>query len=684
MIENEANVVVALCKCGKSQKTYGIRAEKRDANGWCFTWAFPIQEAAAKREGYDRTIIKGSITYSEDYPGCPYCGGKTWDICSCGRLNCSDKNSEFLTCGWCGIPKMVTKKASKSQNTVENINKNTTVNLLHLIDTDLVRRTTLTRKVTYAGKTITYPVYKVRLDALYYNDQNDRIATWITRYRSENGADALNQLTGEEYNNVIENFVYESNPDSIIKTQKNIALVGQREPGVALADGRIVDGNRRYTCLRRIQRDSSESVYFETVIMDLDIQKDKKQIKLLELAIQHGEEKKVDYDLIDYAIGTYMDVVKTKLLTIEEYAESTNESIGEVKKRIECAEIICEFLDYVKLSEQYHVARDLQVYSVFQEMMTPIRQLSGVEKDQLKTITFNNVLLRAIPDQRKFIRDIKGLIKNDAYTEFFAEQMNLNKQIHSKFDSLEIRSLADLERFAQDNETLAEELQISVQRALLKSRKQQLKAKPAENVSKSISLMMEVDPRLFKKMDDAEKKALRKEMSDLSSIIQNFTNSLLDGEEELEELSKTVESAPISKMAPPSADRPAYASTEIHNEFKVAYADPTKPYVVCTTAGKPITRFFVTMKFSAMRLGESVTGTSDCKVYFVDEKGNTISDVREFSLQMDEETSVNISMRPDSLNLDKCLLVVQNRDGAKDEALQLIPFDLNITSAFKR
>ena len=103
----------------------------------------------------------------------------------------------------------------------------------------------------------------------------------------------------------------DSNEEAIQKTQKNIALVGQREPGVTLADGRIVDGNRRYTCLRKIQREQENPVYFETVIMDMDIREDKKQIKLLELAIQHGEEKKVDYDLIDYAVGTYRDIVQT-------------------------------------------------------------------------------------------------------------------------------------------------------------------------------------------------------------------------------------------------------------------------------------------------------------------------------------------------------------------------------------
>ena len=208
----------------------------------------------------------------------------------------------------------------------------------------MVEKTSMTRKVTYAGKTVIYPVYRVRLDALYYNDQNDRIATWITQYEAEYGEGSLQGLDRSIYNGVIEGFVEGSNPESIRKTQKNIALVGQREPGVTLADGRIVDGNRRFTCLRRLQRISPDPLYFETVLMDMDIQADRKQIKLLELAIQHGEEKKVDYDQIDYAIGTYRDITETGLLTPEEYAASANEPVAEVRKRLQIAGIISEFL----------------------------------------------------------------------------------------------------------------------------------------------------------------------------------------------------------------------------------------------------------------------------------------------------------------------------------------------------
>lgn len=398
--------------------------------------------------------------------------------------------------------------------------------LLKLVGTEMVQKTTLTRKVTYAGKTVVYPVYRVRLDALFYNDQNDRIATWITRYESENGKDALNGLNTEIYNRIIENFIVESNPEAITKTQKNIALVGQREPGVTLADGRIVDGNRRYTCLRRIQRDNSELVYFETVIMDMDIREDKKQIKLLELAIQHGEEKKVDYDLIDYAVGTYRDVVQTNLLTIEEYAQSTNESVADVRKRIEVAGVISEFLDYLKLPEQYHIARELQVYSLFQEMMAPLRSLDDQGKQQLKVIAFNNAMMHAMPDQRKFIRDIKNLIKNGAYDTYFEEQQKWADVIKSEYEQAEIRTKGDIDRFAEEHSSITEELQMSMERALLKSRSQLLKNKPAENIAKCISLITEVDSRLFSKLDEEEKENIQAELEELKRIVERFQQML--------------------------------------------------------------------------------------------------------------------------------------------------------------
>lgn len=399
--------------------------------------------------------------------------------------------------------------------------------LLDLVGTDTVQKTDLTRKVTFGGKTAVYPVYKVKLDALYYNDQNDRIATWISKYESENGEGSLAGLPKDIFNGVIEGFVCDSNPEAMEKTQKNIELVGQREPGVTLADGRVVDGNRRFTCMRKIEQETQQEQYFETVIMDVDIQNDKKQIKLLELAVQHGEEKKVEYDLIDYAIGTYRDVVLTKLLTVDEYAQSTNESVSDVKARIEIVEIVEEFLNYLRLPNQYYVAREYQVYSLFQEMMTPLRKLqTDEEKQLLKKIAFNNALMKAMPDQRKFIRDIKGLINGKAYTQYFEDQKGIGDEISNLFSKANIRTKDDVDAFATDNNQFVAKLQNSLEKALLRYRAITLKNKPADNVSKGIDLLLDIDVRLFDKLDDAEKGKLKTALDEMKSISEKMSKML--------------------------------------------------------------------------------------------------------------------------------------------------------------
>lgn len=94
--------VIVLCKCGKQHKTYGIRSERVAANFWSCTWAFPIKESSAKREGYDKSSIRGNISFTNEFPGCPYCGGRNWTVCSCGHLSCTIVEHGVFTCEWCG------------------------------------------------------------------------------------------------------------------------------------------------------------------------------------------------------------------------------------------------------------------------------------------------------------------------------------------------------------------------------------------------------------------------------------------------------------------------------------------------------------------------------------------------------------------------------------------------------
>lgn len=101
MKELPAEATVVAAKCDRSKKVYGIRMEKRGAV-WHCTWAFKINDKAAKREGYDTEMVSGRIETDEEYPGYPYCGAMGWFSCGkCGKLTCYN-NGKVVTCGWCG------------------------------------------------------------------------------------------------------------------------------------------------------------------------------------------------------------------------------------------------------------------------------------------------------------------------------------------------------------------------------------------------------------------------------------------------------------------------------------------------------------------------------------------------------------------------------------------------------
>ncbi|MBM4765110.1 hypothetical protein [Bacillus sp. B15-48] len=91
------------------------------------------------------------------------------------------------------------------------------INLIELIGDDIMK-TDGTRKLTIKGETKNYPVYRIPLKYLYYNDQNGRIATHISKYIDEHGSFNFEDL--EAYNNIVHDFIVNSNKQALISLKK--------------------------------------------------------------------------------------------------------------------------------------------------------------------------------------------------------------------------------------------------------------------------------------------------------------------------------------------------------------------------------------------------------------------------------------------------------------------------------
>ena len=78
---------VILIRCSRNKSVFGARTQQMNDDDWWRTWAFAIDEDRAKREGYDLETVKGNLYCTDEYPGCPYCGTKSFVQCNkCGKL----------------------------------------------------------------------------------------------------------------------------------------------------------------------------------------------------------------------------------------------------------------------------------------------------------------------------------------------------------------------------------------------------------------------------------------------------------------------------------------------------------------------------------------------------------------------------------------------------------------------
>ncbi len=540
------------------------------------------------------------------------------------------------------------------------------MNLLELQDSSLVEKTNLTRKLTLGGVTKAYPVYRVRLDLLYYNDQNDRIATWITQYKSDPENAAFDTLDREQYNKTIEGFIIASNPAAMEKTKNNIALVNQREPGVVLADGRIIDGNRRFTCLRLLHAENPAFNYFETVILEASVQEDHKQIKMLELAIQHGEEQRVDYNLIDLAIGAYHDIVETGLLTIDEYAESTGMSVSEIKRRLEIAQLIIDFLAFMGVPGQYHVAREMQVFSVFNELVPLLRRCETEQaREELRRSVFNNTMMKTFIDQRKYMRDLKAMMDSGLYSSYIKKQNKIAEDLEEKKAEAGITTKKELDEFVKRNEDAAEDLQISMERSLLQTKKSQARNRPSQIVGKSISMLKDIDTGVFDKLTPAEREKLQTQLGKLSSAVSMMADDVTDGAAPVPEknVSETAEATPA-----PAAVK----------QLRPAACRPDDPLVYSLNPQRTINTLSFSQQFSMLRYLDSQPSEVHCIVGFVNERNEELCSPQEITISDGEATKVNFALNASVSSLSECWLVIRFAADAPDEVRLKMQFNVKI------
>lgn len=396
------------------------------------------------------------------------------------------------------------------------------------IKTDELIKTDLTTRLTVDGITDTYDVYKIKLDKLYYNDQNDRIATWISKYKADNHLKSFDLSNREEYNEIIADFIKESDEKAFKKTKNNIKVLGQTEPAVILSDGRVIDGNRRFTCLRDLGKEDSKFNYLDAIIISKDIQDSKKEIKLLELYLQHGREERVGYNPIDRLVGVYNDVIKNNLITVEEYAKNTEQTANEVKKMIDRANLMVEFLEFIDMPEHYYLARDWDLDGPLGEIMAVLNKIkTEEEREDLKNIIFTNIAAKPNTDMTRYIRKIKNLVNTPQFRPFIEDNLELCEKFLEKFDGAEEKTVEFINKEVRGDEELRDELRNTYDKYQEKVKKRNSINAPKNQIEKAIDALQNIDFEMVLRLND-------------ESDYPQFLNSLEMLEEEVKNIKNEV------------------------------------------------------------------------------------------------------------------------------------------------
>lgn len=382
---------------------------------------------------------------------------------------------------------------------------NIEMNNLHARVGKDIMRTDQKRKLALKGEVRSFDVYKIPLDLLIYNKRNGRIISWMNKLESE-GTD-IDALSKDEYNEQVEQMIVDSNRTALEKTKKNINALGQIHAGVVLNNGTVVDGNRRFTCLRQLKREEGKDLFFEAVILDPEEGLTNADIKRLELRIQHGEERPVDYNAIDNLVDVYNDIIVNRYFTVKEYALDIGKKETDVKKMLEKAELMVDYLKFINAEGKFYVARELELDGPLQEMVGILRK----EKDEEDRLRVKDALFTALStskekDLTRYIRRIgKDILSSSNREEFLEEFEDIVDDVHDAFQDRESVDISTIREVNKGLEKTITEASYIVTRRVDETAISRAQMKPVDALNTSMKSIDNIDKEQVARMDPKTK-----------------------------------------------------------------------------------------------------------------------------------------------------------------------------------
>lgn len=385
-----------------------------------------------------------------------------------------------------------------------------------------------TKKLSIQGRTDIFPVYRIPIDNLIYNKKNGRIATYVSQFIDEGNEFPSDDLVA--FNNIIERYIEQSNPEALRKTKANIRIMSQTEPAVVLSNGIVLDGNRRFTSLRQLYREGAgaEFAYLEAVILDSEVYTDK-DIKRLELNLQHAVESRVDYNPIDRLVDIYRDLIEDGgSFSPNEYATETQLSLRKVNEEIEISKLMIEYLDYIGQPFKFYIARDQKIDGPIREIHKILRsnEINKDRLDDIKEYLFLNIL-SLDGDITRRIRELKAVFSDKKLSSKILDEMEESQVLDDANDFFEegknhqVTSSPESNDFKFDKNIKQNVVKLT--ESYVESNKlSKARNQPNEILDKAYRVLSEVDKDAVQRMDSEALKQFHSILEKISDYVEEL------------------------------------------------------------------------------------------------------------------------------------------------------------------
>ena len=420
------------------------------------------------------------------------------------------------------------------------------MNLLELAVSNQLNQTYENKKLSISGQIRdTYTVYAIPLKYLYYNDQNGRINTAYKKYKAEFGE--LDPEVGDsEYNNIFEKFIFDSNQQALKDTAQSIKDRFQQELGVVLPDGRVIDGNRRFTALRMLQREDNIAKTFNAVILPLDAKADEKKIKELELDLQLGREERVNYDPIDRIFDVYNTIVVDELMTADEYKKASGAGNTKgINRDIRLAELIFKFINIFspregseeKQIDKFYLAKDLKLDGPMEEIESTITKMNSEHKEAATEAVLVHLAVLKSDDEQKdatrMMRDIKtNILKDSEHLEHYVKAVDSKVDIvMDAFEEYPITSANDIKVVFSNDEELqkaAATLKRSAERLVYRGKNDSKRMKALAKLETILETLKDMGPEGFDELTVDERLEAKDIVQEIKDVVFKLSKDLIE------------------------------------------------------------------------------------------------------------------------------------------------------------